>query len=162
MTTLEFWKVSSENVMELQQETTNHILGLRSEAASNVAEVRHNFSQMSEMIRQIQEIMTEGRAQRSDGSTCSSQQSDAMSVRTTDSTKAGINTEYIGSPEKKIPRSANKTRISRPRGILAEPIAPPPNQEQQEQYSNANTNQQNQEPSAQYEIPPRTPDHGDT
>ena len=56
-------------------------------------------------------------AQRSDGSTCSSNHSDAMSVRTVESDTQGTQ-QVFGSPEKKIQKSATKKQTSRPKGQL--------------------------------------------
>ena len=161
LTTLEFCRDSSNNVMELREETTNHILGLRSEAAANSAEFRNNFSQMTDMIRQMQETINA--AQRSDGSTCSSNHSDAMSVRTVESYTQG--TQHVfGSPEKKIQKSATKKRTSRPKGQLLfdddstkdePPVPPNPNPPGNE------PSQQNQDNSAQYKDQ-STPDPGAT
>ena len=169
MTTLEFCKTSSDNVMELRQETTNHILGIRSESAANVAEFRSNFAQMQDMIRQLQETILEAAAQRSDGS-CSSRQfnqSDAMSVRTADS-KIGLIDDY-GSPEKMIQKSNHKPRTSRPRGnptLVTPPILSASTEtadiDEIEDDSSQEMTQGNQDTSAQYKDPTSTPDSGET
>ena len=170
LTTLEFCKTSSDNVMELRQETTNHILGIRSESAANVAEFRSNFAQMQDMIRQLQETITEAAAHRSDGS-CSSRQStqsDAMSVRTADS-KIGLIADY-GSPEKKIQKSNSKTRTSRPRGKPTPRVTPPilsastetADIDEIDDDSSQEMNQDNQDTSAQYNDSTSTPDSGAT
>ena len=80
---------------------------------------------MQDMIRQLQETISEAAAHRLDGS-CSSRQSnqsDAMSVWTADS-KIGLLADF-GSPEKEIKESTTKARTLRLRGKPAPTVTPP-------------------------------------
>ena len=95
LTTMAFCKDTSQNVLELRRETNDNLLSMRQEAATQAAEFRDAFANMTQIIHSMAiNTNTDLVAYDSDSSTTSSQ-SNTMSVQALDTAKHGT------SPRKK-------------------------------------------------------------
>ncbi|KAI2511594.1 hypothetical protein MHU86_2848 [Fragilaria crotonensis] len=136
LTTMAFCKDTSQNVLELRRETNDNLLSMRQEAATQAAEFRDAFANMTQIIHSMAiNRNTDLVAHDSDSSTTSSQ-SDTMSVQSLDTAKHGTSPR-----KKKGKRRRNQSHLN--------------------SITKDHNPKHDQDPSAQYKTD-RTPDAGET